>query len=499
LTRAALAALVAAAIAAATSGSPAAAFQPAELEPSRGFCGETPQQPLTSVAAAVNALDVTLGGTAPIAILDTGVDGSIPELAGRIVSPYDVLDKNEDADDVDGHGSEVAAIAAATPGLFRGISTSSPIMPVQIYTGDGSTTAGSVVAGMRWAIDHGAGAIDISGIDPLATASAADVTALTRIIGEAFNKGIMVVAPVGNEGTTQANIPAALPHVLAVGGMSDSLGTRSTFSNVGSWVDLLAPGQSITLPAPRKFCPHGYGLANGTSFAAPAVAAAAAMVSAARPDLTPQQRFDVLRKTARDVSLGGRDDETGFGVLDVGAALTAPAPAKEASAEPDDDPIYVRGPNASKHPSLLSRGRSQRVAGQLSRGKDPADVYPVKVGKNKRLLVTVKAGLADSVLDINIYKPGAGDYDVSGDATKQRVVGTGGFAGDPQLVAKITKAGTYYVSVEVPDLIDPDETAEDTAGVSIPAAEPYTLAVSTKALPKPKKKPKKKTTSKKKK
>lgn len=488
MTRAALAALVAAAIAAAASGSTASALAPAELESSRGFCGETPTEPLTSVAAAVNAVGVSLDRTDPIAILDTGVDASLPELAGRVVSPYDVLDKSEDADDVDSHGSEVASVAAASPGLFRGISPTSPIMPIQIYTGDGSTTNGSVVAGIRWAIDHGAGAIDISGIDALTSASASDVTALTRIVGEAFNRGILVVAPVGNEGTTQANIPAALPHVLAVGAISDSLGTRSTFSNVGSWVDLMAPGQGMTVPAPRKFCPQGYGLASGTSFAAPAVAAAAAMIAAARPELTPQQRFDVLRKTARDVSLGGRDDETGFGVLDVAAALTAPAPAIEAGAEPDDDPIYVRGANASKHPPLLSRGSRARLTGQLARGKDPGDVYPVKVGRNKRLLVTAKAGLADSVLDLNIYKPGVGDYDVSGDVTKQRVVGTGGFAGDPQLVAKITKPGTYYVSIEVPDLIDPDETAEDRAGVSIPAAEPYTLSVSTKALPKPRKK-----------
>jgi hypothetical protein len=494
LTRAALAAVVAlaVAIAAAIAGSPASALVPAELEPSRGFCGETPKETETAVARAVNAIGAGIAQTAPIAILDTGVDGTVPELAGRIVSPYDALDKSTDADDVDGHGTEVASIAAGSPGLFLGISPNSPIMPVQIYTGDGATTNAAAVAGIRWAIDHGAGVIDISGSESLATASAADVTNLTRVIGEAFSKGILVVAPAGNEGTSQPNIPGALPHVLTVGGMSDALGNRATFSNVGPFVDLIAPAVGITPPAPKKFCPYGYGLANGTSFAAPAVAAAAAMLGAARPELTPQQRVDVLRNSARDVGFTKRDDESGFGVLDVGAALAAPAPPKEASAEIDDDPIYVRGPNASKHPALLLKGKSARVTGQLSRGKDPADVYPVKVAKNQRLTVSAKAGLADSVLDLTIYKPGVGDYDVSSDSTKQRVVGTGGFATDPRLVAKITKAGTYFISIEVTDLIDEDEDT-DTSGVTIPAFEPYTLAVSTKKLPKPKPKPKKKT------
>lgn len=443
----------------------------------------------TTVAAAVNALGPGLSGTAPIAVLDTGVDPSTPELAGRIVTPLDALTPGSDAGDVDGHGTEVAGIAAGQPGLVQGISPTSPIMPIQIYNADGGSTPGAVVSGIRWAINNNAGAINVSSIEPLLNAPASDVAALSRAINDAFNRGIMVVAPMGNEGGSVPNMPAALPHVLAVGATSDTVnGTRSTFSNTGSWVDLVSPATGLTAPASQKFCSEGYGLASGTSFAAPAVAAAAAMVAQARPELTPQQRFDVLRNSARDVGFTGRDDETGFGMLNVGAALRATPPALERSPEVDDDPIYVRKAGAAKHPTLLLRSKSTKLTGTLSRSKDPSDVYPVRVGKNQRLSVSAKATLKDSVLDLNVFKPSVGDYDVSNGITSQQLTGVGGFAADPRLVTRVAKAGTYFISVEVPDLLD-DADQED--GVSIPAIEPYSLSVSVKKIPAQKRRAKK--------
>ena len=283
-------------------------------------------------------------------------------------------------------------------------------------------------------------------------------------------------------------MPAALPHVLTVGAVEPS-GLRSTFSNIGWWVDLVAPGSALVAPMPKNFCDSGYGLGNGTSYAAPAVAAGAAILAKLRPDLSAQQRMEVLRSSARDIQIAGRDVETGHGLLDVGAALTAPAPRDEPSPEVDDDPFFVRGPFAAAHPTLLRTKQRASLVGKLSRAKDPADVYPVRLRKGERLVAQAVAAASSSLFSLSIWKPGVGDFDVSGDVAKQRAVSTGGFAVDPQLKMRVQKSGTYFVSVEAPDLID-----EDDEDAEIPESEAYTLKLSRQKIkPRPTPKKKKKT------
>jgi subtilisin family serine protease len=424
----------------------------------------------------VNALSVSAPDTAPIAILDTGVSGAVPEIGGRIVGAFDALAATENADDLDGHGTEVAGIAAGAPGLVQGVSPTSPVMPVRIFNRLGESSAQALVAGIRWAIARGAAVINISSAAPQADASAADIESLTRATTDAFNKGILVVASAGNDGTTKANLPAALPHVLAVGA-SDLAGTRAAFSNTGPWIDLVAPATSLVAPMPAAFCASGYGVANGTSFAAPAVSGAAALLAKLRPELTPQQRFDVLRTSAHDVAPSGRDDETGFGLLDVGAAMVAKAPVPESSREVDDDPYYVRGANASGHPVLLAKARTATLTGQVSPAKDPSDVYRVRLRKGDRFVASAKVTGQDSVVSLALWKPAVGDFDISNGVTKQQIVSSGGFSSTPELKMRVTKGGTYYVSVEAPDPVD----SENPEAV-VPASEPYRLTISRQKL-----------------
>jgi hypothetical protein len=463
---------------------------PTQLEQTRGFCAAIPTAVDTTVPAAVDALGVDLPDTGPIAILDTGTDPNAPELAGRLASPFDALaNQPNDGTDVDGHGTQVAGIAAAAPGSVRGVSPTSPVMPIRVYTGDGAVTIAAIVRGINWAADHGAVAINISASQLMDKVSDADVAALTRSISLAFNRGVVVVAPSGNDGTADPTVPAALPHVLTVGAI-DATGGRATFSNVGWWVDLMAPGAALVAPMPKTFCESGYGLANGTSYAAPAVAAGAAILARARPELTVQQRVDLLRSSARDIEIGGRDIESGHGVLDVAAAVAAPAPAKDPSPEVDDDPFFVRGPFAKAHPTLLSSAKRASVLGSLSRAKDPSDVYPVRLRKGERLTAQAVAKSSASLFSLSLWKPGVGDFDVSNEVTKNRAVTTGGFAADPQLKLRAPKSGTYYVSVEVPDLIEDDN--EDNNNVAeIPESEAYTLKLSRVKVKAPAPKPKK--------
>jgi hypothetical protein len=463
----------------------------AALEQSRGFCAARPLEPDTSVANAVNALGVEAPNTPTIAVLDTGVDPDTTELSGRVMPVLDAADGSLQGD-VDGHGTQVAGMAAAAPGLVRGISPSSTILPIRVYNGQGASTAKVMAKGLRLAIDQHPGVIVIAGADPLANASTADLATLTHLTSEAFASGILVIAGSGNEGAQAGSVPSALPHVLSVGA-SDVTGLRATSSNTGPWVDLVAPGSSLTTPMPKTFCDSGYGLANGTSFAAGVVAGAAALLTQLRPELTVSQRFEVLRLSARDIGFPGRDDEYGYGLLDLGAAVAARAPViPEASTEVDDDPFFVRGHFAAGHPVLLKKAKKARFAGQLSRAKDPADVYPVYARKGERVTVSVKAKSQDSVFELSFWDPKVGDFDVSDDSGKHRVVSTGGLATDPQLKMLVKKTGVYYVSVDAPDAVD-----EDDPTASVPVSEPYTLAATRTPAPKPKKKTKPKTKPKK--
>jgi subtilisin family serine protease len=410
------------------------------------------------------------------------VTSDVPEIGGRTATPFDATTGGTDGSDVDGHGTEVAGIAAGAPGLVVGISPTSPIMPVRVFNLSGETTAQWLVGGINWAVSNHAAVINISSASLLSDSKAADIALLTRATTEAFNKGTLVVASAGNTGNSQPQLPASLPHVLAVGA-SDLAGNRATFSNTGPWVDLVSPAVSMVAPISTAFCPTGYAVANGTSFAAPAVAGAVAMLAQVHPELSPQQRFDVIRTSAQDVAPAGRDDDTGFGMLNVQGALSAPAPAPELSREVDDDPYYVRGPNAPGHPIQLTKTRKVRIAGSLSAAKDPSDVYRVSLKKGERFVASATVSGSDSLISLGLWKPAVGDFDVSNGVGKNEIVSSGGFASTPELKMRAPKGGTYYVSVEAPDAVDPD----DPTAVA-PVIEPYKLVLSKQPPLKPKKK-----------
>jgi hypothetical protein len=176
-------------------------------------------------------------------------------------------------------------------------------------------------------------------------------------------------------------IPAAYPHVIAVGG-TDSSGAAAPFSNSGRGLDMVAPGDSVIVAAPGFLCSAGYGLVSGTSFAAPAVAGAAALLLQAHPDLDVGQLTDMLRLR------GGQPawtPETGFGLLDVPASLRAPVPAPD-QPEVNDDIKWAKLQSAV----LTTTRRSRTFSARLAPHTDPADVYRIKLRKRDRLHVGLR-------------------------------------------------------------------------------------------------------------
>ena len=164
---------------------------------------------------------------------------------------------------------------------------------------------------------------------------------LADAIATAQHNGCLVVASAGNGGTSGAIVyPASLPHVLSVGS-TDENDAVASFSSVSQSIDLVAPGVDILAAVPTWRKASGFETENGTSFSAPIVSAAAAWLWTVRPTLTAFQVAAILRSTAHDISSAGFDPSSGYGIVNVPAALAAPTPASD-PAEPNDDVDEVK-------------------------------------------------------------------------------------------------------------------------------------------------------------
>ncbi|MFL5827712.1 MAG: S8 family peptidase, partial [Thermoleophilaceae bacterium] len=248
-------------------------------------CSGAPGTPDGYLIGAVRAGGAPLDATRPVAIVDSGIDGSLGEFSGKVVKPVNVAAGGNDVTDGDGHGTGVAGVAAARAGGMRGVAQGSPIMPVKMFGPDGSASASDLVRGIDAAVAGGAAAINVSGTGPAGDSSDAEDRVIEMAVDRAFNAGSIVVAAGGNEGTGQVDVPSAYPHVLSVAA-TDASDLRTSFSNFGDFVDLAAPGDAVITTAPRSLCPSGYQVASGTSFSAPAVSGAVALVDHARPALS---------------------------------------------------------------------------------------------------------------------------------------------------------------------------------------------------------------------
>ena len=277
-----------------------------------------------------------------IAVIDTGADLTAPDLAAKSPTSYNTRTGGTDVRDTNGHGTFVASIAAGSVTNGEGIAGfggDAQLLVVKAGPGDGTFTDVDEAAGITYAIDHGARIVNLS-------FGGAGTTSIERnAVRYAIDHGALVVAAAGNEFGVgnPVEYPAALLQPVGSDGAggaglsvgaSTQTGTRARFSNTGSWISLAAPGENVLgdlsslSPAsmyPRSPLPGSqsgvYGYSSGTSFAAPQVAGAAALVWAANPQLTAQQVAQILKQTA---SGGGRwTPDLGFGVIDVAAAVAA--------------------------------------------------------------------------------------------------------------------------------------------------------------------------------
>ena len=312
----------------------------ASLEPNDPWLAKGGTQVALRMLRAPQAWSLTTGSsTVRIAVLDTGVDPTHPDLAGKLLPGRDVVYGDGDPRDENGHGTLVTGIAAAATGNGRGMAGlgwNTRVIPVQVLGPDGSGLDSDVAAGITWAADAGADVINISFGGP------GDSQALRDAVTYAMGKGALVVAAAGNEGLREPEYPAAIPDVLAVGASQIS-GDVAWFSTHGPWIDLVAPGVEVMGAWPVADGPIPYATASGTSVAAPLASATAALVAAQHPDWTPAALAARLRDTATDRGPPGIDPFYGAGGLDTAAAVGAARRPVEAMPtagpnEPNDVP-----------------------------------------------------------------------------------------------------------------------------------------------------------------
>lgn len=367
-----------------------------------------------------------------VAVLDSGVDAGHPDFKNRIAAGKSFIGGSP-YEDRRGHGTFVAGLLAAATGNatgIAGIAFSSQLLVGKIAGADGTIQLDDEADAIRWAANSGARVINLSlaGVRyPFHTRQDTYSDLEARAVAYARRKGALVVAAVGNGDQAPrmpwyfAGYPAALPHVLGVSAITRD-GSVPAFSNRDEiYNDLTAPGDEIYSTIPRSLAtrpgcggaPYSdcgaseYRNAQGTSFAAPQAAAAAALVWSVRPRLAPNQVATILERSTQDMAPGtgcracsvGRDRFTGWGRLDVAAAvgnaLAGDFPRADRYEDNDD-----AGGRAWK-----LKWRRGTLTATLDFWDDPSDVYRIRLKRGQRFSAHLR-GPAAADVNLVLWKPG---------------------------------------------------------------------------------------------
>ncbi|HXF98112.1 MAG TPA: S8 family serine peptidase, partial [Gaiellaceae bacterium] len=409
----------------------------------------------------------------PVAVIDSGVDASHPELKGKILDAKSFVGGSARVDRL-GHGTFVAGLIAAgvDNGIgIAGLAPSAQLLVARVVTPSRTVPIEAEARALRWAVEQGARVINMSlgGIrDPLDPSRDSYSRLEADAIAYAVSNGAVVVAAVGNGDQAPrmpwpyASYPAALPHVLGVSAVTEA-GTVPPFSNRDRvYNDLAAPGERILsiLPQPltARFpqcaeqgyssCgPDEYREAQGTSFAAPQVAAAAAVLLSLRPTLTPDQVLTLLERTAVDQTAetgcalcpAGRDALTGWGRLDVAAAIAAlaePLPPADAYEANDD----------AGHRAYRLAGATRRLQAIVDYWDDQDDVYAIRLRRGQAVYLGLTGGTPAVDLSLALWLPGT--RSIAGVEDVGRRARLSARAGPRQYFAfRARAAGLHYVHV----------------------------------------------------
>jgi hypothetical protein len=366
-----------------------------------------------------------------VAIIDSGIDAEHPEFVGRIADARSFVGGSARTDQ-QGHGTFVAGIIGATLNNGQGIAGMGfpvELLIAKVVRGDRSISLEAEAQAIHWAIERGARVINLSlgGVrDPLNPERDTYSELEASAVAYAYRNGAVLVAAVGNADQAPArpwpwaSYPSALPHVIGVSALARD-GSVPTFSDRDRiYNDVAAPGQNIlstfprALTALRPACVNQgysdcgsdeYRQAEGTSFAAPQVSAAAALLLSVRPDLTADQVMWLLTRMAVDVNASNgcrqcpaqRDALSGWGRLDVTAAVLQAQVGKL----PPSDRFETNDDAGTAAFRLWGPGRS--VPATIDFWDDQTDVYAIQVPGGARLSATLRGPAGTRLF---LWRPG---------------------------------------------------------------------------------------------
>jgi len=256
--------------------------------------------------------DITKGDNVVVAVLDTGVDSTHPDLSANVLPGWNIVSQTNESSDLYGHGTKVAGVIAALSDNDLGVTSiawHSSILPVRITNrSNGYAYYSDIAAGIIWAADNGADIANVS-------YSVSKSYTVTNAANYMRSKGGLVVVSAGNGGSDlncQDN-----PSMITVSA-TDKNDAKPSWSDYGLCVDVAAPGAGIWTTKNGG----GYGAISGTSFSAPATAAVLALIKAANPNLTIDEIENILKSSA-DRSKSGEEFSIkyGYGRVDAGAAI----------------------------------------------------------------------------------------------------------------------------------------------------------------------------------
>jgi SpoIID/LytB domain protein len=419
--------------------------------------------------------DLPLLDPVTVAVIDTGIDLGHPDLTNNVAAAKSFVGGS--ADDPIGHGTFVAGLIAAEVDNAEGVAGMAfpaRLLMAKVATADGDIDAVVEAKAIRWAVNRGARVINLSigGIrDPLHRVRDTFSQEEADAVAYAHSKGAVVVASVGNSDSaptrpwSYASYPAALPHVIGVSAVSQS-GSVPGFSNRDAiFNDLGAPGQSLVSTTPRKLTAErpscvdqGYSPCAppdlkdgaGTSFSAAQVSAAAAILLAVNPKLTPDQVAAIIERSAVDaravtgcVPCGtGRDSRSGWGTLDVTAAL-------EALAEPLPPADRYESNDDAGSRAATMYGRERTVKATLDFWDDQLDVYRVNVRRGEQLKAYLR-GPVGTQTNLVLWRPGTVHVEGLSEELQARRVAQSVRAGPNEAIAHLaTAGGWYYVEVKM--------------------------------------------------
>jgi subtilisin family serine protease len=289
------------------------------------------KDPLRRVQWALDAIHLgDLGRRAPppvpagagvlVAVVDSGVESSHPDLGGRVVTGPDLVDGDGGPDDPSGHGTHIAGIIAATAGNGiggAGVAPAARILAIRVLDTEDAGTPANVSAGIDAAV---AAHADVINLSLNWSAPSAGLVHVTDAVQRAADAGIAVVVAAGNDDQPHCEEPFLPQRTLCVGAVDGDL-RRSAFSSHGSGLGVVAPGEDML----STWRGGHYTSISGTSQAAAITSGVAALLVGV--GLHGQAVIDRLEQTARDIGAPGPDDASGHGLLDADRAVEGAAQA----------------------------------------------------------------------------------------------------------------------------------------------------------------------------